>query len=310
MTLADTKARFKAGQISKPEYIDAMHRLHSRLFEYPDFIAATDVSRIEITARGVAVTAGPNNVTLLCDPLDKRIAPIEILNFDQYEAADSAMIFKLLASLPAEFTLFDIGANVGWYSINIAKSFPNSSVYSFEPIPRTYAQLVKNISLNEVPNVFPQNTGLSNQAGELTFYFYPEGAVNASSANVSGTAHAEQIVCTVNTLDEFAKAKDSSVDFVKCDVEGAELFVFQGGMEAIQQHRPVIFSEMLRKWSAGFNYHPNEIIALLKGAGYRCFTVHGNALSEFFAMDENTVETNFFFLHPEKHSAQIAELAG
>lgn len=307
MTLAATKARFKAGDIAKPDYINTMHELHGRLFEYPSFIANTEVSKIEITADSVVITAGAQNVKIACDPFDKRIAPIEILNFDRYEAVDSAMIFKLLASLAHDFTVFDIGANVGWYSINMAKSFPGASIFAFEPIARTHAQLIRNIDLNGVKNIFPQNIGLSNQSGALTFYFYPEGAVNASSANVSGTSHAEQIVCNVQTLDAFTAAKQVPIDFIKCDVEGAELMVFQGGLETIRHQRPIIFSEMLRKWAAGFHYHPNDIIALLKGCGYRCFTADGGKLDEFFTMNENTVETNFFFLHPEKHKAQIAE---
>ena len=85
------------------------------------------------------------------------------------------------------------------------------------------------------------------------------------------------------------------MDFIKCDVEGAELFVFQGGVATIRTQQPVIFTEMLRKWSAAFGYHPNDIIALLADAGYHCFTVHDGRLTPFLTMDETTVETNFFF---------------
>lgn len=61
---------------------------------------------------------------------------------------------------------------------------------------------------------------------------------------------------------------------------------------------------MLRKWSAKFNYHPNDIIQLLAGIGYRCFTAQNDKLVPFSRMDENTTETNFFFL-PHKH--ELAE---
>ena len=100
-----------------------------------------------------------------------------------------------------------------------------------------------------------------------------------------------------------------SVDFIKCDVEGAELFVYQGGIESIQKNQPIIFTEMLRKWSAKFNYNPNEIIDLLFGLGYRCFIAKADQLVEFFRMDDNTIETNFFFLHSDNHSALIESLA-
>jgi hypothetical protein len=113
----------------------------------------------------------------------------------------------------------------------------------------------------------------------------------------------------VRTIDEFSAEKGLKVDFIKCDVEGAELFVFQGGVKTISRDKPVIFTEMVRKWSAKFNYHPNQIIELLRGIGYRCFRAEGNALVEFPVMDENTAETNFFFLHALKHAGLI-EAAG
>jgi hypothetical protein len=62
---------------------------------------------------------------------------------------------------------------------------------------------------------------------------------------------------------------------------------------------------MLRKWSAKFNYHPNEIISLLGEFGYLCFAVNKERLIEIPLMDENTIETNFFFLHSEKHADKI-----
>jgi hypothetical protein len=64
---------------------------------------------------------------------------------------------------------------------------------------------------------------------------------------------------------------------------------------------------MLRKWSAKFHYHPNEIIELLAGLGYRCFTVKAERLVKFAKMDEATLETNFFFLHNNQHAAEIGQ---
>jgi hypothetical protein len=74
-------------------------------------------------------------------------------------------------------------------------------------------------------------------------------------------------------------------------------------MDTIARTRPVLFIEMLRKWSAKFGYHPNDIITLLKDIGYECFSVEGGGRMERFAsMEESTVATNFIFLHKEKHA--------
>jgi hypothetical protein len=115
--------------------------------------------------------------------------------------------------------------------------------------------------------------------------------------------------CQVRTLDSFTAETGTRVDFIKCDVEGAELLVFQGGIETIRRDKPVVLSEILRKWSAKFNYDPNEIFALFREIGYQVYTAHGGKLVEFGLMDENTIPTNYFFLHPEKHAELVRRYA-
>ena len=306
MNLFELRAAYQSGKIAKQQYIDEMHRLHAALFEYAAYVRGTDIAEITITADGVVMTTKAAGVKLGCAPADKRTVPVEILNFGTYEQKELDMMGRLMGE---DYTVWDIGANIGWYSINLAKAFPRSRVLAFEPIPATYQQLQRNIELNQAANVDALNFGFSNQAGELTFYFYPECSGNASTANLTGNAAAQTLSCPVKTMDDFAATSGLKMDFIKCDVEGAELFVFQGGTQAIGRHQPVIFAEMLRKWSAKFNYHPNQIIELLAGIGYRCFVAEGSKLSAFSVMDENTVETNFFFLHKVRHASQIKALA-
>ena len=137
---------------------------------------------------------------------------------------------------------------------------------------------------------------------------YPDCSGSTSAANIQERDDAEIVQCQMKTIDSFVADNKLVVDFIKCDVEGAELFVYQGGIEAIKAYKPIIFSEMLRKWTAKFNYSPNSIIDLLSNCGYKCFTTHGGNLIEFDKMDERTVETNFFFLHKIKHLAEIKAL--
>jgi FkbM family methyltransferase len=248
------------------------------------------------------MTSRDRGIRIACTAGDFRIAPIEILNFFDYEKAESAMMEKLVSDGDS---FFDIGANVGWYSINMAASRRSSKVHSFEPIPRTYENLKRNLELNAAPNVRAHNFGFSSQAGEFPFYYYAEGSGNASSANLTARSDVETVQCRVRTLDDYTAETGDLVDFIKCDVEGAELLVFRGGASTIARDKPIVLSEILRKWSAKFGYNPNEIFEFFRHRGYRAFTVQGDHLSEFGLMDESTVETNFFFLHSEKHLDQI-----
>ena len=305
MNLLETRMAYQTGQLNKPEFIDAMHVLHTRLFEYSEYLHDTDIASIEITDAQVLITSRSTGIRMICDKSNKRAAPIEILNFGSYEKDYSNMMLRL--SEP-NFCIFDIGANIGWYTLLIAKTFRAAKVHAFEPLPETYNTLVKNIEINHALNVCLHNFGFWDSAGKIIFYFPAGGSDNASAANLSGRDDVYCFECQVRTIDDFVSENTLNVDLIKCDVEGAELLVLKGGIRTIRLHKPILFAEMLRKWSAKFNYHPNEIITLLNKFGYHCYTVRGNCLQEFDRMTDSTLDTNFCFLHREKHALQISSL--
>lgn len=301
--LAELATKYKAGSIDKPAYIAAMYsRHHADLFDYAQFLAQTNIQKIEIADAGVIMTSRDRGLRIQCIPGDTRVAPIEILNFGDYEKSQAVMMERLAADAT---TIFDIGANIGWYALIFAAAIPNAMVYAFEPLAATYAYLETNIRLNTLKNIRPYNLGLSDNTGTLTFYVYPEGSWNASAANLTERPDVKTVTCAVQTLDAFVAEAAVQVDFIKCDVEGAELLVFQGGAATIMRDKPVVCAEVLRKWSAKFNYSPNDVFAFFRQCGYHAFVVRQEKLSPFAAMDETTVDANFIFLHAEKHQKFI-----
>lgn len=56
--------------------------------------------------------------------------------------------------------IVDIGANEGFFSILMAKKYPNATIISFEPVPRTFFQMVRNIGLNGVTNIMAYMKGI------------------------------------------------------------------------------------------------------------------------------------------------------
>jgi FkbM family methyltransferase len=299
------QSSFENGDIDKHSFIKLMYEEHhAKLFDYASFMSRTNIKKIDIEDGKVTMTSRDRGVKIICTVDDHRIAPIEILNFLDYETDESMMMERLIKDGD---TFFDVGANIGWYSINIALSRRASKIFSFEPIPMTYSNLRRNMEINAVQNITAHNFGLSNQAGEFAFYYYPEGSGNASAKNLTERSDVEVVQCRVRTLDDFVAEKRLSVDFIKCDVEGAELMVFQGGLETIKRDLPIVFSEILRKWSSKFNYNPNEIFDFFRTFGYNPFTVKDGTLKLFNKMDETTIETNFFFLHSVKHAQMLRQ---
>jgi len=299
---------YKKEVIDKSIFIEDMYVTHhSKLYEYAEYLHKTDIEKITIENNRVITTSRKHGIKIECNSGDYRIAPIEVLNFFDYEKDESDMIESLMCFGSEKKNFVDIGANIGWYSILVAKSNRNVFVHSFEPIPKTYQSLVKNVDLNSLPNILTHNFGFSDKGGEFDFYYYSECSGNASLANVSNLKNIEIVKCKVKTLDDYVNESNIQIDFIKCDVEGAELLVFKGGIDAIKNSKPIVFSEILRKWSEKFNYNPNKIFEFFHELGYLSFTVSGKDLIRFEIMNDSTVETNFFFLHQEKHSDLIAK---
>jgi predicted O-methyltransferase YrrM len=132
---------------------------HSILFDYSEFIESTDISEINISDKKVVMTFRDSNIKLICNKGDKRIPPIESINLSKYEEEEMKMQIKLIES---NYSIFDIGANIGWYSIYLASRFPNANIYAFEPVKQTYEHLCENIKLNKLTNIQSLNFGFSD----------------------------------------------------------------------------------------------------------------------------------------------------
>jgi FkbM family methyltransferase len=308
MSIQAIKEQFHNGQISKKVFIDLMHDKYKVLFDFSKNLSSTEIENIEIKDNDLIFTSRksayhPGGAMFFVDILDKRITPFEAFSFNQYELEDSEMLYRLVKN---NDIIFDIGANIGWYSIHLSKKLIGTKIYSFEPIPETFSKLKKNVELNSINNINLVNLPLSNEIQNLIFYYSPSATGASSSVNISEENDIKKLECTTDTIDNFVtNNKIVKIDFIKCDVEGSELFVFQGGIESIKKYSPVIFTEMLRKWALKFNYHPNDIINLLKSMGYKCFYSSNGKLKEIDVILEDTIPTNFFFLHSVIHTDLI-----
>ena len=282
-----------------------MHGIHKILWEYQDFIRDKNLTSIKISKDSFTITTR-NGIVLACDSEDKRAAPMEILNFGDYEADEMWMMRRFLTR---KSIVLDVGANIGWYSLNLSRCVPEGRIIAFEPVKKTFDYLKKNISINNIKNVQPQNFGLSDKEGIFEFYYDPKLSSATSLKDLYENRKKKKIRCCVKRLDDFILNITPRIDFIKCDVEGAELLVIRGAFKTLEKMKPVLFLEMLRKWSAKFGYHPNEIINLLDKIGYRCYYIKAKKLMKINKINEKTKPTNFYFLDSRKHIEFLKELS-
>ena len=301
----------------KEDKLILAHEIHQGLMDLKKmriFLEDSIVDKIELSSQGLMLTIKKNKheIKLYINEVDQEEMPISLICNGNYEEQETNIFCKLLEFYQndKDVVLFDVGANVGWYSLNACKCMNNISVHAFEPSPITYQRLIENFKLNNIPIDKIHNLGFYKENGVLDFYYDKKRAGASSLKNIQEKDDIDIINVNMCMMDDWVRNnRIQSVDIIKCDVEGAELFVFEGGIETIKKYKPVVFSEMLRKWSAKFGYHPNDIIDLFEAIGYQCYVITENEmLRKFDRVDDTTVETNYFFLHNEKHEQIIKDL--
>ena len=297
------KEDFFSGRLGDFEYLSQRHEFNKLLFEYAEQINLTEISKIEIEKDKVLFTLKPFDFKMLSDG-GCRSAPLEILNFNSYEENESCFVFQMVQD---KDTIIEIGANLGWYSIQFAIRFPNSKIYSFEPVPRTFSFLEKNIELNNIENIQIYNLGMADAERVADFFYFKSGSAVASMMNLLDHESATKIKCSITTLDLIvASLNIQRLDFIKCDVEGAELSVIQGGLESIRKFLPIIYIELYHGWCEKFDYRPDDVMELLKNCGYECFEIHKKSLKRIKNIVSTSKNCNFFFLNKQKHKDLIA----
>ena len=293
MLIKNLKIEYEQKKISKYEYLSQVCEYNKVLFDYSWLMENSIAKSINIDKDGVVVEIKYTDIKLHMIYGDIGIIPSVILALGYYE---ELLWKKVLSLLDKPKIIVDAGANIGYFSLFFNHYFPDAKIYAFEPIPNTYQYFKKNIEINNCQSITTYNLGLFNEKKEIDMYYNMEGSGSSSLVDLLNTKDTKNKKCKITTLDNFYEENDiRGCNLIKCDVEGAEKFVIEGGINVIKKYKPVIFCEMLRKWSAKFNYHPNDIIAMLSNIGYICYAISDNSFIKINEVNDNTEETNFIF---------------
>ena len=141
---------------------------------------------------------------------------------------------------------FDIGANVGVYSLYCASQHPGSQVYAFEPMPKNFIRLLHNVELNGFTNLHCFNYAIDHWT-HLDNIYVPRNAVGESGTQIQEAKgedgkdfkpQAEYLVQHL-TLQAVVSLLKSPKDYhVKIDVDGHERSVLQGMKGLIKNRQP------------------------------------------------------------------------
>lgn len=176
--------------------------------------------------------------------------------------------------LKPDMVFIDAGANQGEYSLFAAKRLVNGIVMSFEPLTSVREMLSMNIALNGFQNIKVFDCGLSNKDDSLLLYESigdNEGLGTLYPGNMSGMSSVE---VRLKTLDEvFESSRLERLDFIKMDIEGAELNALQGASKVIQKCRPTLMVEINESSYRSAGYKIEDIQNLLKSWNYSAYSI-------------------------------------
>lgn len=210
-------------------------------------------------------------------------------------------ITKFFLSSVESPLVLDIGANLGAYSIPLAKHIHDvgGKVIGFEPQRIVYYQLCGNIILNRLDNYYAINNAVGEANGEIEIPdvdYESNSNIGAFSIEkkyreLSGIENAmkrNSFKVPMLTLDSFATEKPPA--FIKIDVEGHELNVLKGAVNFLNRNNfpPILFEAWSFDW---FKDERAELLTFVKNLGYEVFPF---GLSDYVAQHpENAIRVDF-----------------
>lgn len=200
----------------------------------------------------------------LADPGQRRLYFFG--DYDERREAD--LVSRVLA--PGEI-FWDVGANLGYFTLLAAATLKNTGqVVAFEPGQTAYAQLTANLTLNSFTNILTCPVAVIDREGEMVLYSSPGSADGRANLFQAGVGQTERETVRTVTLDGWRARKQLAwPDFIKLDVEGAELAALTGARDILAAGEPLLLVEMKEAIFQSLGSDRTAIQEFLSPQGYR-----------------------------------------
>jgi FkbM family methyltransferase len=173
----------------------------------------------------------------------------------------------------------DVGAHVGKYSLPIAKQYPDSIVIAIEPAKDTFLALTEGIRKNKIKNIIPLNIAAFSTSTKLKLFVLE---VHGCSTLIDDQAKylSKRIIrideVDARPLDDIVeKVGLKRIDWVKIDVEGAELHVLRGFRNGIIKFKPRVIIEIKE-------FNRREVFKFFEEVNYTCHHIPEDESGEYF----------------------------
>jgi FkbM family methyltransferase len=204
--------------------------------------------------------------------------------------------FYFLARLPEDGVALDVGANLGFLCVHLARQVAQGSVIAFEPRPdshRVLRRMIRRFGLHNV-EIYPWAVGDRNGSVPMVLPMQgsarPQGPGHVAVAGQKKETGAVFEV-PIRRLDDVPEVNNpwTRIAAIKIDVENFELHVLRGAMEIIERDRPLIYLELRN------NENRHECFAVAERLNYQVKVFDGIRLVPFEPVGHRDYG-NFFFV--------------
>ena len=146
--------------------------------------------------------------------------------------------FMWLLRKEAHGIAFDIGGNIGYTTLHLSQKC--DKVYAWEPDKRSYKVLARNTQ--DLKNVVISRNAISDKIEERKIYLSKKPNLTTLCKGQPGIGKSKIISCS--TIEQFCIDNKTAPDFIKMDIEGAEIAAIRGGIEVLKDKPCKILMEL------------------------------------------------------------------
>ena len=185
----------------------------------------------------------------------------------------------------------DIGANIGYYALVMAKRVGLSGkVFCFEPDKTNFSILKKNVENNQYSNtVYLYNDAISFESGKIKLYISESN--RGDHRIYSSDQNRDFIEINAIRLDEVKEIMDSEIKLIKIDIQGSEMIALESMKKVIKKNKPIIISEFWPKGIRMSGKNAEDYINYYISVGYSLNLLEGKGLKKITKVELDNLVT-------------------
>ncbi len=217
--------------------------------------------------------------------------PVALTKNQQYDSQTKQIIRKVCS---ANSNTVDVGTHMGDILDVLLQQSPNGTHFGFEPLPDLYQSL--RAKYQQQKNIVLYDLALSDANGNSSFNHVTS---NPSYSGIKKRNYDrsnetdETIEVKTARLDDVLLQQNKKIDFMKIDVEGAELGVLKGAAALIKRDQPVIIFECGLGGTDMYDTTPAELFSFFTEQGYS-ISLLKNFLKQESPLNKTSFEEQYY----------------